>query len=82
MEFRYSGLFVRDVPSTVAFYQRAFGLGLRYMHPSNGYAELETGATLLAFVSEAFIEKADLLGRSEPARTGLTLNRSPPRWRS
>lgn len=62
MEFRYSGLFVRDVPSTVAFYQRAFGLSLRYMHPSNGYAELETGATLLAFVSEAFIEKADLLG--------------------
>ncbi len=62
MEFRYSGLFVRDVPSTVAFYQRAFGLGLRYMHPGKGYAELETGATLLAFVSEAFVKTAHLLG--------------------
>src|SRR5688572_25617575 len=62
MLFRYSGLFVPDVPATVAFYQRAFGFALRYMHPSNGYAELETGATLLAFVSEDFLRTANLLG--------------------
>ena len=62
MLFRYSGLFVPDVPATVTFYERAFGFGLRYIHPSNGYAELETGATLLAFVSEDFLRTADLLG--------------------
>jgi lactoylglutathione lyase len=62
MVFRYTGLFVADVPETVAFYEAAFGCRLRYMHPSSGYAELETGATLLAFVGEAFIDAAGLLG--------------------
>ena len=62
LHFRYSGLIVPDVPAAVAFYQQAFGFGLRYMHPSNGYAELATGETLLAFVGEAFIEATSLLG--------------------
>jgi lactoylglutathione lyase len=62
MQFRYSGVFVSDVPATVAFYEKAFQCALRYMHPSKGYAELETGATLLAFVSEDFIRSANLLG--------------------
>jgi uncharacterized glyoxalase superfamily protein PhnB len=62
VQFRYSGFFVRDVPATIAFYEKAFGVGLRYMHPSSGYAELETGAAILAFVSERFLEDAGLLG--------------------
>jgi uncharacterized glyoxalase superfamily protein PhnB len=32
------------------------------MHPTKGYAELDTGATLLAFVGEAFLASAKLLG--------------------
>ena len=62
MRFGNSGVFVADVPATVGFYQRAFGQKLRYMHPSKGYAELETGATLLSFVGEAFIDDAKLIG--------------------
>ena len=51
-----------NVPATVAFYEKAFGLTLRYMHPSSGYAELETGDTLLAFVGDEFIADLKLLG--------------------
>lgn len=65
LDFRYTGFFVQDVPATVDFYQRAFGLGLRYLHPSQGYAELATGATLLCFVGEEFLRAADLLGGNE-----------------
>jgi lactoylglutathione lyase len=60
MQFRYSAIFVRDVPRTASFYERAFGFALRYIHPSNGYAELDTGTTLLAFVGEEFLKGAKL----------------------
>lgn len=62
LQLRYTGFFVPDVPTTVAFYQAAFGVPLRYMHQSRGYAELETGATLLVFISEGFEAEAALLG--------------------
>lgn len=62
LAFRVSGFFVEDVPMTVEFYRRAFGFELRYLHPSQGYAELATGETLLCFVGEAFLRSADLLG--------------------
>jgi uncharacterized glyoxalase superfamily protein PhnB len=62
LQFRYTGFFVDDVPATVAFYGKAFGFRLRYMHPSSGYAELETGDTLLCFVGDAFVQGAGLLG--------------------
>ena len=62
LHFRYSGLIVPDVIATVAFYDKAFGFGLRYMHPSSGYAELATGDTLLAFIGEGFVEGASLFG--------------------
>lgn len=65
LQFRYSGFFVPDVPATARFYEAAFGLKLRYMHPSSGYAELETGSTLLAFVGEGFLKDAELLGNTE-----------------
>jgi lactoylglutathione lyase len=68
LHFRYTGFFVADVPATVAFYEKAFGLKLRYLHPSSGYAELDTGETLLAFVGEAFVEKAQLIGGMRFAR--------------
>jgi lactoylglutathione lyase len=62
LQFRYTGFFVNDVGATVSFYDKAFGLKLRYMHPSSGYAELETGETLLCFVSDAFVAGSSLLG--------------------
>jgi uncharacterized glyoxalase superfamily protein PhnB len=62
LTFRYAGILVADVPKTVSFYEHAFGLSLRYMHPSSGYAELATGDTLLCFISEDFVSKTELLG--------------------
>lgn len=48
----YVILYVPDVVAAVAFYERAFGLTRRFVHESGTYAELETGATALAFADE------------------------------
>ena len=64
---RVIGFIVPDVPSTVAFYHDAFGLDLHYMHPSQGYAELNSGAAMLAFLSEEFVAATSLLGAVEYA---------------
>jgi lactoylglutathione lyase len=65
LQFRGVGLLVPDVPATVRFYESAFGLKLRYMHPSSGYAELDSGSTFLAFLSERFVKDANLLAGIE-----------------
>ena len=54
MKLGYVLLYVDDVKATIAFYERAFGLGLRFLHESGTYAELETGATALGIVDAAF----------------------------
>ena len=54
MKLGYIILYVPDVPAAVAFYERAFGLKNRMM-VENQYAEMETGATALAFVDETFV---------------------------
>jgi lactoylglutathione lyase len=61
LTLRYIGFYVQDIQATLDFYARAFGFETRYLHPSGGYAELATGDTLLAFVSEEFLETAKLL---------------------
>ena len=48
----YLILYVPKVLDTVAFYERAFGLARRFVHESEQYAEMETGATALAFADE------------------------------
>ena len=55
MQFGYTILYVEDVPATLAFYGKAFGLATRYTHESGSYGELETGATALAFVSHTLL---------------------------
>ena len=50
MKFGYTIVYVTDVPASLAFFQRAFGLQTRFFHES-GYGELETGATALAFAT-------------------------------
>ena len=57
MQFGYTILYVADVPATLAFYGRAFGLATRYTHESGSYGELETGATALAFVSHTLLQQ-------------------------
>lgn len=63
MTFRYTILYVDDVPATLAFYEAAFGLSIGFLHESNDYGELSTGATKLAFSSRSLMRH---LGK-EPA---------------
>ncbi|SED58621.1 Uncharacterized conserved protein PhnB, glyoxalase superfamily [Rhizobiales bacterium GAS191] len=55
MRLGYVVIFVPAVTAAVEFYERAFGLARRFIHESGQYAEMETGATALAFVDEAFV---------------------------
>ncbi len=54
MHLGYIIIYVEDVPTTLSFYQKAFGLKLRFLHESNQYGEMETGSTTLAFANENF----------------------------
>ena len=50
MKFGYTIVYVPDVHASVEFFEKAFGMKLRFVHES-GYAEMETGATALAFAT-------------------------------
>lgn len=66
MQFAYTILYVNDVSASLAFYQSAFGLSVRFQHESGDYGELNTGATVLAFSSRALMRQ---LGKNpQPAR--------------
>jgi len=56
MKLGYTIIYVADVPETVAFYETAFGLTCRFVHDSTLYAEMETGATALAFAGNEAAE--------------------------
>ena len=56
MKFGYTFVYGPDVNATVEFYEKAVGLVRRFVHDSGQYAEMETGATALAFASEALAE--------------------------
>lgn len=64
MKLKYTILYVADVPKTVAFYEVAFGLNCKMQHPGGDYAEMETGATVLAFSSHQLMNK---LGKNPAA---------------
>ena len=51
MKFGYTILYVEDVPQTLSFYKKAFGIEQKFLHESNMYGELATGETTLAFAS-------------------------------
>lgn len=53
MRFGYTILYVDDVPATIDFYERAFGLDRRFVADDATYGELETGETTLAFAQHA-----------------------------
>jgi catechol 2,3-dioxygenase-like lactoylglutathione lyase family enzyme len=64
----YVIVYVPDVDRTVAFYERAFGLQRRFVHPSGQYAEMETGATALAFANEAYTPSREAFEQNRPER--------------
>jgi uncharacterized glyoxalase superfamily protein PhnB len=47
----YIIFYVPNVPAAVQFYTEAFGLTARFVTPEGDYGELETGQSVLAFVS-------------------------------
>jgi lactoylglutathione lyase len=51
MRFGFTILYVRDVAASLELYERAFDQRRRFVHESGQYAELDTGATTLAFAS-------------------------------
>ena len=59
MRFGYTILYVEDVRKTLAFYEKAFGFGTRFVVDTNDYGELDIhGDTTLAFANERFVEKS------------------------
>ena len=68
MKLGYLIVYVPDVAAAVAFYERAFGLKRRFVHDGGQYAEMETGATALAFAQEDFVTS-----------NGITFARNRPR---
>ena len=48
MQFAGTVLYVDDVQAAVDFYCRAFGLEVRFADDSLGFAELETGGSMIA----------------------------------
>lgn len=55
MRLGYTILYVKDVARSVDFYGRAFGLDVDFVHEGGGYAQMATGATVLAFSSHELI---------------------------
>jgi lactoylglutathione lyase len=62
----YLIVYVPDVARSVDFYERAFGVVRRFVHPSGQYAELETGPTALAFADETFTPSRGVFARNRP----------------
>ena len=53
MKFGYTIVYVPDVPASLAFFEKAFGVARRFLHESGDYGELNTGETTLAFATHA-----------------------------
>jgi len=56
VKFNYTILYVRDVTTSITFYEQAFGFIRKFITPENNYGELITGDTTIAF---AYIDLAE-----------------------
>jgi len=56
MQFAGAVLYVDEVSPVVDFYRRAFGLELRFLDETLGFAELETGGSMLAIAAHSLGE--------------------------
>lgn len=67
MKLGYTILYVDDVRQTVDFYERAFGLGVKFVHEAGDFGEMDTGSTSLAFCSLRLLrEMGKSPGRPQP----------------
>ena len=68
MKFKYSILYVENVKETMAFYNRAFGCEIRFLHESGDFGELDTGETSLSFSSVSLMKQLGKTpGKPDPA---------------
>lgn len=51
MKYAYTILYVDNVSETLAFYEKAFGLTIKFETPEKDYGELISGETTIAFAS-------------------------------
>jgi catechol 2,3-dioxygenase-like lactoylglutathione lyase family enzyme len=51
VKFGYTINYVRNVDTTLSFFEKAFGMKRRFITDEKDYGELDTGATVLAFAS-------------------------------
>lgn len=56
MQFGGTVLYVDEVAPVVDFYRRAFGLEVRFFDETLGFAELETGGSMLAIAAHSLGE--------------------------
>ncbi len=57
LKFRYTILYVDDVPAALSFYEKAFGAQTQMLHEGKDYGELSTGETTLAFSSRTLLQQ-------------------------
>jgi len=51
IQYAYTILYVKDVPKSIEFYERALGFEKKMLTPENDYGEVKSGTTTLAFAS-------------------------------
>lgn len=74
MQLSYVILYVADVPATMDFYSRAFGLQTRFLHEGGDYGEMATGGTRLAFSAISLMESmGKQVAMSAPERPAFEL---------
>ncbi len=74
MQLTYVILYVADVPATMDFYARAFGLQTRFLHEGGDYGEMATGETRLAFSAIALMQSmGKQVATSAPDRPAFEL---------
>jgi len=76
MQFGGTVLYVDDVSAAVEFYREAFGLGLRSFDNELGFAELNTGGSMLAIAAHSLGEML------MPGQYARPMMGGRPEWRS
>lgn len=51
IQYAYTILYVKDVPGTMEFYNKAFGFEQKFLTPENDYGEIISGPTTIAFAN-------------------------------
>jgi len=56
MKLNYVIIYVDDAVKATEFYQKAFGLKIKFIHESNMYTEMDSGETTLAFANNEMLK--------------------------